>query len=522
MDVQSAWRRGALSLAALVAVSLIAATASGGAGKPVLSFTSGVLGAAGNCASQNSAKGFNFWEFPLTNDTMIRQRPDGKFVPGLAASWRYVHDSAGPNKSFELTLRRGLRFSDGTPLTAKAEKTWILYHKTANSPFVGQLGPIRSVDAIGRYVVRVHLASPNPYLPYWFTKSWGAPSSPAAVAKSVADQSRDYLASHTAGTGPYVLDPSQSVTGDHCTYVPNKYFPNKAAIRWSKVVSKNIVDPNSALAALRSGQLTIIAADSSVADAAASSGLQVVPGWGAANIVGLWYFDRGSLCPPLGDVRVRQALNYAIDRKAISSALFGKWAIPTSDPTWGTAGGGLKKYRNYYPYNPSKAKSLLAAAGFSNGFTFSVLALPAGNANLPLAQTIAKYLGAVGVKLDITTAAADYVTKLFSRNYCAIMAGPGGTGFTMYFLYTLGLSPTGVFNQHGWHDPVLDQLWVKGARAKQGQADKYWNQMAARLVTQGDFLPVALYPGYFVYASKKVGGIHANGPVASPIDWFLK
>src|SRR5262249_40248059 len=97
-----------------------------------------------------------------------------------------------------------------------------------------------------------------------------------------------------------------------------------------------------------------------------ASGLTVLstPTW-------LWYlqlFDHGTITKALKDVRVRQALNYAIDRKTIAHALLGPAAVPVSSPD-AYQDGDDPRYTNYYAYNPSKGRALLAAAGYAKGLT---------------------------------------------------------------------------------------------------------------------------------------------------------
>lgn len=99
-------------VATLAALFLVAAGASVGAGKkPTLTFTSGVHGAGGNCASQNPIQGLNFFQYPLAYATLIHRNVDGTLGSGLASSWRYIREPAGTNRSFELTLCRDPRFS---------------------------------------------------------------------------------------------------------------------------------------------------------------------------------------------------------------------------------------------------------------------------------------------------------------------------------------------------------------------------------------------------------------------------
>src|SRR5207253_353869 len=81
--------------------------------------------------------------------------------------------------------------------------------------------------------------------------------SPKAIAAITADPKSTVFSQGTYGLGPYKLDASQSVIGDHCTYVPNPYYPGASKLPWGTVVTKNIVDSNTLASALQSGQVDV-------------------------------------------------------------------------------------------------------------------------------------------------------------------------------------------------------------------------------------------------------------------------
>jgi peptide/nickel transport system substrate-binding protein len=469
----------------------------------------------------DSAQGFNpakrtggpLVDLPLAYAPLIHWNRDGSYGQGgLATSWRYIKDPAGPNKGFELTLRRDARFSDGTPVTAQAVKTSLEYFQSAKGPWGSSIGTIRSIETIGKWKVRLHVASPNPILPNALSEggTWGFIVNPKAVAKVQAEQKNDILGTSTAGAGPYALDPSQSVPGDHATFVPNKYYYDKGSVRWSKIVFRYIAASTTMLQALKTGQLDAALLDSTVADAAKAAGFNLSHS-GLANATdGLFILDKsGALSKPLGDVRVRQALNYAIDRKAITSALFGDLGTPTSE--WITTDGWDPKYQNHYPYNPTKAKSLLAAAGYPDGFTLNMLSGNfAGNLLDPMTQAIAKYFNAIGIKTKITVAGPSDWFGQGTGGTFPVWTVPRG-GDPMWLFYGLFLKPGSLGTQHGG-DPVIDKLWLKGQRAK--NAASYWKQMSARMVETAAFVPVVNQPTFSVGYAKHIVG--ADFPESGP------
>ncbi len=321
------WRCSAGALVVAVSVlGLVAASPAVSAGKPVLTIASPT-----DPRSLDPTATGNLLVAHLAYANIIRTNPDGSFSPELATSWHYLNakgGSGGANKGFEFTLRHDARFSDGTPVTAQAVVAWLTYFSQSKSVNVGSMPPIKSIQAIGKWTVRIICKSPNPQfrltLGYGNTGLWGAVASPDAVANPAK------FNTETFGAGPYMVDPSQSLAGDHFTFVPNPYYYAKSTIKWSKIVVRIIPTGSSRLQALQAGQVDVAFGDAQTVSAARSSGLSVsvAPGLTPLFLINASGSRNGGA--PLKDVRVRQALNYAIDRKAIAKALFGKDGTATA------------------------------------------------------------------------------------------------------------------------------------------------------------------------------------------------
>lgn len=500
---------GVVVMALSCAAGVSAAGAKGGAAaKPVLTIAFDT--APQSLDPARDASNAHFMR-RLTNEPIIRLAPDGKFRSALATSWRYLGRG---NKDFEFTLRKNARFSDGTPVTAQAVKTWFEYFVKAAGPYATRMGSFRSIETVGKWTVRVHLRTPHPAIPFVIGDNfgWGAVSSPNAVAEPTV------LSKQTFGAGPYALVPSQTVAGDHYTFVPNKFYYDKSKIRFSKVVVKVIINPTSRLQAMQTGQVDVAMGDPSTVAAAVSAGLTVAHAPFAVTT--LMLTDKsGTVSPPLADVRVRQALNYAVDRKALTAAFAGKFGLPTSEIP--SSDGWDPKYRDYYPYNPAKARSLLAAAGYRDGFTLDVLTGLFGTLGAPVVQGTAKYFDAVGVKLKITVPSTqgDFVRNILSKSF-PVTNQFMITARSMWEWYNLCMKPNVLFNTR-WHDPVIDRLWLKGQRA--ADPSKYWVQVARRATEQAHFIPLFTYHSSY-YASKKIGGVSVTerGVFPNPPDWFPK
>jgi peptide/nickel transport system substrate-binding protein len=519
---RSRWRLPAAALLVLVAVGVTASAGLGSSSKPTLTIATG-----GACGNQNPLIGYDPQMTFLSYEPLMWSAPNGyELKAGLATSWRV----APGNKKITLTLRRGVHFSDGAQFDARAVKAWLDFKvKQLGKTVDPVMGPVRSVRVLGPYKVQVTLKVPNPWLARAFStvfpSTWTWIPSPRATAILAAKPKSTYLDQKTDGTGAFVYDASQSVTNDHCVYTANPYYWNKNKVKWGKIVQKNLADPTAILAALKTGQIDVmLQASAPSADAARSAGLQVFVSNNDA--FGLSFFDiGGKLVPALGNARVRQALNYAVDRNTIAKALYGHDAVPMSnpDPNSNSIPPG---YFNYYTYNPAKAKALLASAGYAKGFTIKALALGQWAGffyTTPMCDAIAKNWAAIGVKVDITTAndSNSFNQEYASGKYEAVCTGWAGGPVSLW--YGLSLKQNQGIEQHGWHDPVIDALWAKGQVADRAKAFGIWRQISARVVKQGYYVAMLEIPHY-LFVRKGIaqrGGItFGYGASIRPLDWY--
>jgi peptide/nickel transport system substrate-binding protein len=422
----------------------------------------------------------------LAYDPLIVQAADGSYKPGLALRWSYGQ----ANKTFKFELRPNVKFSDGTPLDASAVKAWIERAvKLPGGHAAGYLGALTSIDVQGPQTLTLNFSAPAPQLPMVFSQALeiGMVGSLKAPAKS--------LATATAGAGPYRLDPTKTVTGDHYTYVPNEHYWNKPAVRWKKVIIRVIANPNAALQALRSGQVQVaVGQPVSSLDAARKAGLKAVSP--LSLLLGLSLSDRdGKLAKPLADVRVRQALNYAIDRRAVARVIGAGHGTPIAQMAVPGDDSHDPALDDMYPYDPAKAKELLGAAGYPNGFKLRTLASNIVGQDL-LAQAVAGQLAKIGVSLkplDVKGQIGDYFTNLANASFPAatIAFGRLPAAFDYGALYGPNAGP---FNPFKTQSPQLNRLYRQLAAAPPAEASTLGRQMQAYIVKQAWFVPVVATP----------------------------
>jgi peptide/nickel transport system substrate-binding protein len=319
------------------------------------------------------------------------------------------------------------------------------------------------------------------------------------------------LGTRTYGAGPYVIDPAQTVSGSQYTYVPNPHYYDKSAVHWKKVVIKVITDPQSMLNALKTGQVQVANGDPTTIAAARQAGLTVTDTpdlW-----VGVTLADRGgTTAKPLAILQVRQALNYATDRSAISAALFPGTGSPTSQLIVPGGYGYQASLTNAYPYDTAKAKKLLAAAGYPHGFPLKIVTGEYGGMNL-VAQALAQQWQKVGVNLQVT----DYANS--NQYYAAAFGGKFPTFMTVFGQIPTWVEGPALFLPSASYNPFhtasaqLAALYAQEARSSGAQQATVDQQIEAYLVHQAWFVPVATV-GLPYYATKAVTGIATSARAA--------
>ena len=442
----------------------------------------------------------------LTYEPLIWMNPDGSASPGLATSWKYVGTD---NKEFQLEIRTSAKFADGTAVTAQSVADTINFYLKNPGPLSHYLTGVTGATASGTTVV-VKLSAPNPILPRVFSQAnnWGDVISPAGLAAPKE------LTQKTFGAGAYVLDTTATVAGDHYTFTPNPNYWNPSARKYDKVVVKVIGDPNAALQSLISGQVQVVIGGApNLVDQAKSSGVDAVPG--NPGVIGLFLMDRaGVTSPALGRKEVRQAMNYAIDREAIAKAVG-----PSFTPSAQIAGKGGDGYDaaldSAYKYDPAKAKELLAAAGYPNGFSFKLVDVSLNSADT-ITQAAVQQLQAVGIKAELTSDGTDlnkFIADMASKKYGAATFGTGGPMFGNALQnFAAAASPLNPFNSQ---DPTIKAAFDKLASASEADQSAAAVELNRAVSEQAWFVPIAEASNWtFAKGVKNIGAMGPQGELS--------
>ncbi|MEW1642320.1 ABC transporter substrate-binding protein [Streptomyces sp. NPDC091219] len=515
-------RGGLVALSAGLALTLTACGGGTGATAGAQSTGKAVAGDTLTVAEQQAPPTMNpgsldlgFVDFTmLSYESLFYLSPDGTVQPALATSWKYVGSG---NTELSVTLRPGVKFADGTAVTADAVKASLEYAKKAQGNQAHYLTDA-TITATGPLTLTIKLAKANPILPTLLTQSYGIGQ--IISPKGLASASKLTPTDTSQGAGPYIYQPSQSVAGDHYTYTANPSYYDKAKQHYKKIVMKIVQNGQTAVNAMKTGQLDVYKGDYTSAASAKSAGMSTV---GLPVILqGLSLIDRdGEVSKPLGDVRVRQAINYAIDRDAVTKALLGDAGTPTVQTVIKGGDGYSADLADSYPYDPAKAKELLKAAGYPDGFTLPVLAATFVGFDT-MAQAIAGQLSKVGIKVKVTavTSITSFVENQTNKKYPAVSGG-----FTQEPMYLEGLDlfmpGSKVFNGFGSTSAELTKLFDQAAAAAPAERAGLDRQMQEYLVKNAWFAPVAFTPVNY-YVRPGIGGVKvsAGAPFASPLAFY--
>ncbi|SFB47942.1 peptide/nickel transport system substrate-binding protein [Nocardioides alpinus] len=497
ISTRSRWRRNAAATLAVILCAALAAcsnstndadTGGDDSGKGG-TFTFGIIGAP---PTLNPALGDPAYNplYQWAYEPLVVLEPDGTYSSGLADKFGYTDDE---NKVYEVTLREDLQFSDGETLDAEALKTFFTYEKKQSSSAGLLLGSVESMEVTDPLTVRLTLGRSDPGFSFYFAQAFGAGN----VISPKAIKDPDTLNTGTAGAGQYTAVPGETVTGDHYTFEKNPNYYDQDAIQFDKVVVKIIANASSMLQALKSGQIQAASADITTLQTAKSDGINVVSA--PQTLVGLNFTDRtGELSEPMGDVRVRQALQMAVDRKAIAQGLLGDESLALSQFALPDTPGFLPELEEEMAYDPDKARQLLAEAGYPDGFTLKTLTTPFSGLD-KITEAIAGELAKVGVTLEITSKPTpnDYLQAMLSNEYPAIALGYGLNDANS--LYAGFINPQGPFNPAHYSDSELDKLYATYFATPSEEAGELEQAINQRLVDQGWALPVLGTPlGYYV------------------------
>jgi peptide/nickel transport system substrate-binding protein len=327
---------------------------------------------------------------------LIRVDTNGNIIPWLAASWEI--DASANTITF--TLQQGVKFHDGTDFDASAVKWNLEQCIAAERP---ELSSVSSIDVVDNHTVRINLSKWDAtLLTQLATSSAGLMISPTAFQNSASNDTdrANWCITHPIGTGPFKFVSWQRDVEQVYTKFDGYWQAGKPYL--DEVDWIIIADPTTELAAFKAGETDVILeVDAKDAKDLAQTGLYIVSSGGGQALYSL-VSDSANSSSPFSDIRVRRAVEYAIDKETICSTLGqGAWApiyqaAPPGNWAENTAVTG-------YHYDPTKAEELLAEIGYSvdNPLKTTLYSLATPTYFADQATAIQGYLQAVGIDAEI-------------------------------------------------------------------------------------------------------------------------
>jgi peptide/nickel transport system substrate-binding protein len=322
------------------------------------------------------------------HDGLVKPLPGNAMAPSLAESWKAAPDGL----SYTFSLRKGVKFHNGEPVTAQDVKfSFERYRGVASRTFKERVAGVEVVDP---QTARFRLKQPWPdFLTFYATPATGAAwIVPKKYVESVGD---DGFKKAPIGAGPYKFVSFKP--GVELVMEANEQYWRKAP-SVKRLVFKSVPDDSTRVAMLKRGEADIVYSVRGVL----GEEIKKTPGLTFKPTLTTWtewilFAEQWNAKSPWHDRRVRLAANLAIDRAAINQAEF----LGAARVTGSIIPHGMEFAwpAPLYPYDPAKARALLAEAGYPNGFDAGPIATDM--AYTAIVEAVANYLQTVGIRVTV-------------------------------------------------------------------------------------------------------------------------
>ena len=441
-------------------------------------------------------------------------------VPGLATKW----EVSGNGTIYTFTLRENVKFHDGTPFNAEAvefnlrrciDPNFKYYYSRADANTKKLYGLIKEIKVLDTY--KIQIVFKEPYhsfirLVASITMGSGGIVSPAAVQK----YSNEGIANNPVGTGPFIF--VERVRGEKIVLKRNPdYWGEKAKV--DRVIFRPMEEAASRISALETGEADIVCVPPPDSiDPMVKKGFVLSKG----PTPHVWYLSLNMKNSILSNLKVRQAINYAIDREMIAKSLLRETALPA----YGLLVPGDPLYDpNFkpYPYSPEKAKQLLSEAGYPNGFETTLQTSVGGSGQImpvAIAEWIQRDLGKLGIKVKLDT--YEWITYLgvwLKGMPPEIGMNQMSWGFTAPFLLNLiaqtqWFAPVGL-NSGYYSNKDVDNWIIQAEQASSDQDySKFYKMAHEQIMRDAAYAPIVNDLAPYLMTKKVKGFVHAAE------DWF--
>ena len=424
---------------------------------------------------------------------LVAINEDGGIVPQLASAWTVSDDGL----TYTFNLQDGVTFHNGKAFDAETAKFAIdrILAEGSVNPQKALYSAIESVETPDADTLVLHLSRPAFDLLYWL-------GFPAAVM--VEPTSVETNATDPVGTGPFAFTEWRKGNEVKLSAWPD-YWGDKPALE--KVTFRFIADPQAQAAALNSGGVDAIpefTAPELVSQFETKDAFEVVPGTTGMEVVA----GMNNAEPPFDDVRVRRALMMMLDRQAIVEAANSGFGTPIGSH-FSPSDAGYQDLTGVLPYDPEKAKALLAEAGYGDGLSFT-MKVPNRTYAERAAEIMQAYFAQSGVTMTIESSEfpATWIKDVFKD-----------TNYDMTIIGHAEPLDIGIYARHPYYfnydNPAFDATMAEIANATDEGTRLQGYRKAQEILAED-------VPALFLYAWPKIGiwkagleGMWNNEPVPS-------
>ena len=435
-----------------------------------------------------------------TYDNLVLRQSDFSLKPMLATSWEPSADLT----SYTFYLRDGVKFHHGKDFNADDVVFTFkrLLDEATGSPARSALNTIKDTVKVDKLTVRFDLNEPNAFLPDTLSIYQ------ARIIPSDIDPAR--LATEEFGTGPFINE--EYSPGERAVFKRNPDYWDVGKPLLDQVIFFYMPEAETRIEALKTGAVDVIPE----LGPPAVPGIEANPGTSVSEVASAGYINLAmdTTQEPFGDKRVRQAFQAATDREAIRQvALFGRGiigndlTIPPNDPHYDSS-------QPIPPYDPEKAKALLAEAGYPDGIDITLYTSTVSPGMVEMAVAYKESAAAAGIRVTIERAAEDvYWSNVWMTESFTTVGWNGRAPDQALSIVYLS---TAEWNETRINDPELDALILK-ARGQRDLADRQKTYAEVQRILIDDaarIIPV--FRPIFFGLSDRVQGLSAH-----PNNWVI-
>lgn len=440
----------------------------------------------------------SFSQTPLLTlyDRLIGMSPDGDPKPGLATEWSFSPDLT----KVRLKLRRGVKFHDGTVFDAKAVKANLgrlqRLGENTSATVKAAVKLITSVEVIDDSTVSITTSQPDGGFPYRLAGQAGMMVSPAAFSNVEGPNAK------AVGTGPYKL--AEFRPNDTAVLARfDGHWDKQAFKRPARFVIRSVPDAQARLNAVISGEATVALIEPAQIATAQQARLAVQRN----PKLSFWLFYT-NISGPMADVRVRLAISYAIDRKAISNKL----TFGTGEPTAQLFPKGyslwLSDLENAYQRDVARAKRLLTEAGYPNGLDLELIVVTFPEQQ-QMSQALQAQLAEAGIRLKFKLIDVSQFGIFLKGEGNLMTARWGGRADPLQTLELL-TAAEGTYTPGGTAGPELDRLLVeaRGFPAGSEERTRALRAVEREVVEKMAVIPIVTRVNVYAYRTGCISGLH--------------